>query len=440
MNECYGARDASKAVSTTNVIIAANRILEDYVGTEPVETNVKNVSFAQPQSKLSSEATTRPRRRHRLDRRDRSTVVQDACDVFDTNHVESFRENCRQLEISPVTYTYLRNMLHRNESILNLRNHGIGPVGTIALTRELIKSVKCVVELDLSANKLGDEGTATVCLFLEKDDFVMRLNLSRNALNKTGVDAVAHMLPQNKSLKHLVLSHNGLTEDDLELLASVLQTEKVLETLDLSSNSFSPRSGNLFGLLVSKNISLVKLNVSCNHIGDDGVRNLVSGLINNQSIRSLDISWNDISDEGAVWMADVLTSNRSIRDLNLSYNRIASKGVNCIAKGLTINVTLISLELSGNNLVSEDAVTLLESISKNLSMKLRHLHLGEVTISTESQRYFQNLRRMNPKFLVSGMIGAAGQPITMTSTNSVMVALEEYFEKNKLDPTVSFFE
>lgn len=289
-----------KAVSNRNVTIATNRILDAYVD-KPVETNDKNLSdVVQLETELSSKTSSNQTRRDRLDRRDRSTEVQNACEIFDTNDVESFREDCRRLDITPVTYTYLRNGLHRNESVLNLRNHGIGPAGTIAIIKELIDSAKYIVELEFSSNKLGDEGTVTVCQFLENCDSVAHLNLSNNDLNKAGVEAVAHMLPQNKSLKYLVLSHNRLTEEDCELLASVLQSEQVLETLDLSSNLFSPRSGNLFGFLVSKNVSLVKMNVSCNHIGDEGVRNLASGLINNRSIRSLDLSWNDIGDEGAV--------------------------------------------------------------------------------------------------------------------------------------------
>ena len=87
-------------------------------------------------------------------------------------------------------------------------------------------------------------------------------------------------------------------------------------------------------------------------------------------------------------MAKVLTSNGVIRDLNLSYNRIAGKGTNFIAKSLAVNGTLNVLKLSGNSLVSEDAVALLDSISKNSSTKLRHLYLGEVTVSTEVRELF----------------------------------------------------
>lgn len=139
-------------------------------------------------------------------------------------------------------------------------------------------------------------------------------------------------------------------------------------------------------------------------------------------------------------MAKVLTSNGVIRDLNLSYNRIAGKGTNFIAKSLAVNGTLNVLKLSGNSLVSEDAVALLDSISKNSSTKLRHLYLGEVTVSTEVRELFQNILHTNPTFLVSGMVGAVGQPIRMTSTNTAIEALEDYFAKNKLNPIINLLD
>lgn len=427
-----------KAVSSTNVVIAANRILEDYYG-KPLETKGdKNVNSAQ--SKISSDQASSNATVKRLDRRDRSTVVQNACNVFDNTDVELFVENCQRLDISPVTYTHLQNILQRNESVVNLRNHGIGPIGALTVMHKLTERAKCVVELDLSSNKLGDKGTAAVCQFLEKNDSVVKVDLSRNALRKPGVDAIAHILPKNESLKNIILSHNGLTEEDFELLASVLQTEQVLETLDLSSNLFSQKSGYMFGFLVAKNISLVKMNVSCNRIGDEGIRDLVPGLIHNRTIRSLDLSWNDIADEGAMWMSEMITSNSILQDLNLSYNRITSKGVSYIADSLALNTTLKILKLSGNSLISEDAVLLLQSILKNSSMKLRHLYLGEVIICAEFQRLFQDIRNIHKHFMVWGMVGAAGQPIKLTTRSNAMEALEECFIQNKLDPITSFHE
>ena len=425
-----------KAVSAKNVIIAANKILQDYER-EPLQTNDEHFEQQQSTCRTSSEASNSSVRK-RLDRRDRSVEVQNACNVFENMEAESFKETCRQLNISPVTLTYIRNVLQRKESILNLRNHGIGPTCALTIVNELIDSAECINELDLASNNLGDQGTEAVCQFLKNNDSVVRVDLARNSLSKAGVDAVAHMLAQNETIKHLVLSHNALTEEDFELIVCVLQTHQMLRTLDFSSNSFSPESGHLFGILVAKNVTLMKLNISCNHIGDDGVHSLVSGLIDNRTIQSLDLSWNDITDGGALRMADVLTSNNILRELNLSYNRIASKGVNYIAKSLEVNVTLNLLEISGNCLISEDAVSLLDSLLKNSSMKLRHLCLGEVIISADIQLLLHKLCSMNPKFKIWGIIGAAGQPIRLTSTNKAMEALEEYFAKNKLDATASF--
>ncbi len=416
-----------KAVSDTNVFIAANRILEKYAMSIHGRTDINGKD-----EKSSAETPTKLAPKLRLDRLDRPIEVQNACECLDMENPQSFKRNCNVVEISPATFSYLVYTLSRNEPIINLRNLGIGPIGALVVMRKLVKDQPTVTELDISSNNLGDSGTATICNFLATNNTVTKVDFSRNRIQKVGANAIASILTENSKLKTLDLSHNALSEEDFELIASQLQTQHTLENLDLSSNSFTTKCGYLFSCVFASNESLVMLNLSCNYIGDEGIRDLVPGLKQNGTIRNLDLSWNNIGNEGFVWLAEFLTSNSSLTHLNLGHNRVTTEGVNSLAESLSMNSGLQFLELSGNSLHSQDAVLLMEGILKNSSLKLARLYLGEVTICPEFSMLFNEIRSKYKNFHVFGMVGAAGQAIELTPQRNPLEALDSYIANNNL--------
>ena len=422
-----------KAVSDTNVFIAANRILAKYSIDIHDRTDLNGEV-----EKSSTKTATRLAPRLRLDRLDRSIEVQNACECLDMENPESFKRNCNVVEISPATFSYLVYTLSRNEPIINLRNLGIGPTGALVVMHKLVKDRPTVTELDVSSNNLGDSGTVTICNFLATNDTVLKVDFSRNSIQRVGANAIASMLAENRKLKTLVLSHNALSEEHFELIASQLQTEQSLENLDLSSNSFTSKCGYIFSCLFAKNISLVTLNLSCNYIGDEGIQYLIPGLKQNGTIRNLDLSWNNIGDEGVAWIAEFLLSNNVLSHLNLSYNRVNTNGIKWLAESLSINGSLEFLELSGNSLHSQDAVMLMEAILENSSLKLARLYLGEVTNCPEFDKLFNEIRSKYKNFEVFGMVNAVGQVIKLRPQRNPLDALDSYIANNNLCRPVSF--
>ena len=416
-----------KAVSDTNVFIAANRILGKYAMSIHNRTDING-----KHKKSSAQTATKLPPRLRLERLDRPIEVQNACECLDMENPQSFKRNCNVVEISPATFSYLVYALSRNEPIINLRNLGIGPTGALVVMRELEKHKPTVAELDISSNNLGDSGTATVCRFLASNDTVLKVDFSRNSIQRVGANAIARMLAVNSKLKSLDLSHNALSEEDFELIASQLHTQHTLENLDLSSNSFMSKCGYLFCCIFANNVSLVMLNLSCNYIGDEGIQDLIPGLKKNGTIQNLDLSWNNIGNEGFAWIAEFLTSNNVLRRLNLGYNRLTTEGIKPLAESLSMNSCLEFLELSGNSLHSQDAVLLMEAILKNSSLKLARLYLGEVTICPEFSMLFNEIRSKYKNFQVFGMVGAAGQAIKLTPQRNPLEALDSYIAKNNL--------
>ena len=425
-----------KAVSNKNIIIAANRILEEHA------MSIRDWGNANGKHLKKSYIETRPKRAPslRLDRLDRSVEVQNACECFDMENPQSFKRDCNFVDISPATFSYLIYTLSRKEPLINLRNLGIGPTGALVVMRKLAKDKPAVTELDMSSNNLGDSGTATICKFLAANDTVLKVDFSRNCIQRVGANAIASMLAENRKLKTLVLSHNALSEEHLELIAIALQAEKSLENLDLGSNSFTSRCGHLFSCLLAKNSSLVTLNLSCNLIGDEGIHDLIPGLKQNGTIRTLDLSWNNIGDEGAAWIADVLMSNGVLRHLDIGYNRVGTEGIKALSESLSSNSSLEFLKLSGNNLHSRDAVVLMEAILNNSSQKLARLYLGEIPVCPEFSKLLNEIRSTHKKFQVFGMVNASGQEIKLRPQKNPLEALDSYIVNNNLCRPFLFFD
>ena len=422
------AFEQGKAVSDTNVFIAANKILGEYA-VSALGRREPNIELLQ---NSSSGTVTNLTPRSRLDRLDRSLEVQNACECLDMENPESFKKGCNLAQISPAAFSYLVYALSRNESVVNLRNLGIGPNGALVVMHKLMKDKPAVTELDISSNNLCDSGTAAICKYLATNDTITKVDFSGNSLQRNGTNSIANMLTENRKIKTLVLSHNGLSEETFELVASQLKNEQTLENLDLSSNSFTSKCGCMFSYIFAKNITLVSINLSCNYIGDEGIQDLIPGLKQNGTLLNLDLSWNVIGDEGVGWIAEFLSLNNVLRHLNLGFNRITTKGVKYLAKSLSINSGLEFLELSGNNLSSEDAVISMDAISKNTSLKLKRLYLGGISICSEIIKLLNEVQSKYEDFEVFGMVNAVGESIKITSQKNPLEALESYITKNDL--------
>lgn len=416
-----------KAVSHTNLLINLNRVLEKYDKKMKSEDDEEEEDFIRPES---------PEKIYRLDRQDRGTDVQDACQVYDLSDKETFLHKCFNLGIQPFAMTYFMDSLSRGETDLNMRNLGIGARGASALV-EVLAGNSNIRRLDFSLNNIQNRGTFAVAGLLETNRTIKELNLSENFIEREGIDSVANMLTHNNTLTHLILSRNNLSCKDISFLCNVIQTIDTITVLDLRHNAFRGKGGKYLGDMLSKNSSIRELLVGWNYFGDEGTKHLCSGLLVNRTLENLDVCWNEIGKEGAQCISDCLENNGRLLELNLDNNHITDHGLTSLSHGLEVNETLQVLHVGFNVITANGAYQILQSLSLNPRTAMKDLHIAEVEVTTKFEDLFWKIKENTPSFNVLEMSTPGGDAFHFKEPPDPMGVLSFYLEKNGLNVDVS---
>ncbi|XP_032236083.2 leucine-rich repeat-containing protein 74B isoform X2 [Nematostella vectensis] len=410
-----------KAVSHTNLLIHLNRVLKKYED----EKKVMN----EDEESTALQADDLQEKIYRLDRADRDTEVQEACQVLDLDSKEEFFRRCENLGIPPFAMTYFLDNMARYVTELVMRNLGIAPEGAAAVA-EILAGNSSVRVLDLSVNGIQNKGAFAVAQLLEHNQWITDLNISENNLSKSGLDSIGNMLILNNTLTCLDVSRNSFTCDDIHFLTNVLQTADALLFLDLRHNAFKEKAGLYLGEMVKKNTSLRELYIGWNHFGDEGAKHLCAGLQENRSLEILDICWNEIGRDGAGYIAEFIENNGRLVELNLDNNHITDHGLRSIARGLEVNETLRLLKVGFNLITSSGACKILECLCLNPHSALETLHLAEVEVTSAFEDLFWRVKVKKPLFRVLEMSSPGGDHYHFQKPPSALAMLDDYLQRN----------
>ena len=115
---------------------------------------------------------------------------------------------------------------------------------------------------------------------------------------------------------------------------------------------------------------VTQLNISGNDFGDKGVAHLANALETNTTIKALRVSYCSLSSKGAKLLARALVaSSCSLEELYIYGNKIGDDGIARIATALRTNNTLKWLVCKNDTLTDKAAFSLLETLTRNTSMK-----------------------------------------------------------------------
>lgn len=336
---------------------------------------------------------------------------------------------------------------------LELAINGIGEDGAIALAKSLIYCSSTLKLLDLSYNSIGDEGATAFAEFLKHCKSIRKLDLSHNKITDDGVRILASSASKHPDLylditendtdiKILALEVQGITDifkfdeditdKDVKKLAVGMHHNNHLQVIDLSSNNItdigatelasgikhcksltslhlcSNKIGNAgskalaIGLMHCKN--LTELSFSRNHIGIDGAKGLGEGLKYITRITKLDLGDNIIGDEGAIGLAEGLKYCYNLNSLNLGHNMIGDKGIEALSKVLCSTISnfdlfhnhisahgaaflslyikkcqaLFELDLGINEIGDDGALVLSEGLKECLSLRIFNLDHNQI--------------------------------------------------------------
>mmetsp|Transcript_25575 Transcript_25575/g.59400 ORF Transcript_25575/g.59400 Transcript_25575/m.59400 type:complete len:312 (-) Transcript_25575:96-1031(-) len=210
----------------------------------------------------------------------------------------------------------------------------------------LIGSIRCIKELDIYGNRIGDSGAMLVAMELADNQCLKNLRLVNNDIKLHGATELADALAKNKRLEKLDLSYNFIGVEGARALGSVLAKNQYLKELALCHNKVGYGGAVAMARALSMNNILEILDLSDNEVDNFGAIEIANALQNHTSLMELNLGWNDIGDIGAIGLAEMLRSNSVLKYLHLwQNNSMGEKGRKSLGCAMPHNRVLESLRL-----------------------------------------------------------------------------------------------
>lgn len=144
---------------------------------------------------------------------------------------------------------------------MNLSGNKIKEEGLIDLV-DFLSENKTLQELSIGSNIISNEGIIILSKFLQTNSTLQHLEIPKNAFTDVGFEHFAKMLGFNNGLKFLDIAKNKDLSDEASLivLAEALEKNRCLKTLDLSSLKIrKPFLKQHLEPALKKNITLQKI-------------------------------------------------------------------------------------------------------------------------------------------------------------------------------------
>ncbi|CDW88658.1 leucine rich repeat family protein [Stylonychia lemnae] len=226
--------------------------------------------------------------------------------------------------------------LRKNESLVQLslgcvdgvyRNR-IGMKGLHEF-RNMLQNNKTLSILDISYNRIMNEGFKALIFAIENQESIISINVSNNEITKESLLEVKNSLV-NTSLQSLEINNNAISNEGLDVLLANLKAKykSKLIRLDLSMCSLNHKIFAKIFPIISKNQFLRFLILDKNNFAKDAFSNIKEGLRNNVTLKCL-------NDDGAKTIGECITTAGHLQILILSNNSITDRGMEYISTGIT---------------------------------------------------------------------------------------------------------
>lgn len=165
----------------------------------------------------------------------------------------------------------------------------------IRACRLLRDNQSSMTRLDLSHKYICDDGGCRMAQALKENTHLRILFVSNNHLGTRATHTLCHAIRLHPSLTFLDLSHNRVGDDGAESFAKLLQQDPSLQTLTvlrLNHNKIGTRGAMAISQSLLTNTTLTSLELMDNFIGVQGMQALAAMLPSNNSLHHLHLAGN----------------------------------------------------------------------------------------------------------------------------------------------------
>ena len=240
--------------------------------------------------------------------------------------------------------------------------------------------------------------TLTVLPSLHMDSIqllnIQELVLKQCYLEDEAMKSVAQFISsEHCTLKELDLSFNRIKENGCELLFTALTTNTSLEVLNLNANPMWVSGGDQIESMLKQNHTLTELHLmSSLHM--EVIHGIANGITKNVTLTTLKLGnfFRTTPVRGACLIFEALNFNNSLKHLHLSAYDLGNQGTEVAAETLTLNTSLQSLYFKRCKFGSFDCI---ETFVKSL---YSHNSLVEIAVPTSGgvfKTLFSHYDRIN---------------------------------------------
>ena len=173
------------------------------------------------------------------------------------------------------------------------------------------------------------------------------------------MESLARTLAVNNTLEELDISNNKISDEGIGHIGTALLTNTTLKTLNISKCAKPPLPGDSYSssngighicTALRKNTTLKALNVSCSGISGVEAESLAKALKINSSLEGLNIFDNDMTDKGIAHVAKSLQVNKALKSLCVGMTQkntagVTNTGMLSLARGVARNKSLKHLDI-----------------------------------------------------------------------------------------------
>ena len=347
---------------------------------------------------------------------------------------------------------------------LDMSYNHISDVGAVALA-ESIKHLTRLTELNLTGNKIGDEGAvAIIRVGTARKNLKLQIGNHRITENfsttmEQGVDGNCHILDIDSQMfeevEDLLLNmkddtrySNNINEIRIhssnkikvENLAAIVKCCYKLKTLEIRLDtrvkvdikiltellyccSELKKSSSNRALSECQDFGVINLRL-LGVIDANGAKTLAEGLQQCNGLQTVDLKYNSIGSDGAKAFAEGLQHCNSLQTLNLERNSIGSDGAKALAEGLQHCNSLQTLNLELNSIGSDGAKALAEGLQHCNSLQTLNLELNSIGSDgakalAEGLQHCNSLQTLNIGYNSCGSDGAKALSEGLQHCNSL---------------------
>ena len=312
-----------------------------------------------------------------------------------TNYSSVIKEGTFSFHPSSNLAEYLCHCIEEDDKLqaLNLCNFSIDVTGIKLIANAIqVNTILSLVKLDVSCNRILDEGATAISACLKVNNILQEVNLSDSEITSLGAIRIAAAIQLGGALQKLDISHNMISDEGALAFSDFLKKNNILQELNMSENDITSVGAVSMAKAMQINNKIWKLDISHNTISDEGAAAVSDCLKKNNILQELNMSYNDITSAGAIRIAEATQLHNKVQKLDISHNIISDEGALAISDCLKKS-NILQLNLSENSITSLGAVSIAEAMQ--LNNKIWKLDISCNAISNEGATAISEWLKMN---------------------------------------------